>query len=75
MNRTRPLLILAICLVTYLALIPILRSLVLPAIAVALNMLTVAAAFGVLTLLFVGDDPPLGGAGKLDVVTVTGSSS
>jgi putative drug exporter of the RND superfamily len=72
-NRTRvPLLIFAICLVTYLALIPILRSLVLPAIAVALNMLTVAAAFGVLTLLFVGDNPPLGGVGKLDVVTVTG---
>ncbi len=72
-NRTRvPLLILAICLVTYLALVPILRSVVLPAIAVALNMLTVAAAFGVLTLLFVGDNPPMGGAGKLDVVTVTG---
>jgi RND superfamily putative drug exporter len=72
-NRTRvPLLILAICLVTYLALIPILRSLVLPAIAVGLNMLTVAAAFGVLTLLFVGDNAPLGGVGKLDVVTVTG---
>jgi RND superfamily putative drug exporter len=35
-------------------------------------MLTVAAAFGVLTVLFVGDNPPLGGAGKLDVVTVTG---
>ncbi len=72
-NRTRlPLLILAICLVTYLALIPILRSLVLPAIAVALNLLTVAASFGLLTLLFVGDNPPLGGVGKLDVVTVTG---
>ena len=71
-NGRLPLLILAICLVTYLALIPILRSLVLPAIAVALNMLTVAAAFGVLTLLFVGDNPPLGDAGKLDVVTVTG---
>jgi RND superfamily putative drug exporter len=67
-----PLLILAICLVTYLALIPILRSVVLPAIAVGLNMLTVAAAFGLLTLLFVGADPPMGGAGKLDVVTVTG---
>ena len=67
-----PLIILAICLVTYLALVPILRSVVLPAIAVALNMLTVAAAFGVLTLLFVGDNPPMGGAGKLDVVTVTG---
>ena len=41
-----PLIILAICLVTYLALVPILRSVVLPAIAVALNMLTVATAFG-----------------------------
>jgi RND superfamily putative drug exporter len=72
-NRTRiPLLIIAICLVTYLALIPILRSVVLPAIAVALNLLTVAAAFGVLTLLFVGDNPPMGGSGQLDVVTVTG---
>ena len=72
-NRTRvPLIILAICLVTYLALVPILRSVVLPAIAVVLNLLTVAAAFGVLTLLFVGGDPPMGGAGKLDVVTVTG---
>jgi RND superfamily putative drug exporter len=72
-NRTRvPIIILAICLVTYLALIPILRSVVLPAIAVALNMLTVGAAFGLLTLLFVGDHVPMGGAGKLDVVTVTG---
>ena len=64
-------LIFAICLVTYLALIPILRSLVLPAISVALNLLTVSAAFGLLTLLFVGDTPPLGGVGKLDIVTVT----
>jgi putative drug exporter of the RND superfamily len=72
-NRSRlPLIILAVCLVTYLALIPILRSVVLPAIAVALNMLTVGAAFGLLTLLFVGDDPLMGGAGKLDIVTVTG---
>jgi X-X-X-Leu-X-X-Gly heptad repeat protein len=72
-NRTRvPLIILAICLVTYLALIPILRSVVLPAIAVGLNLLTVAAAFGILTLLFVGDNPIMGGAGKLDIVTVTG---
>jgi uncharacterized membrane protein YdfJ with MMPL/SSD domain len=58
--------------VTYLALIPILRSVVLPAIAVGLNLLTVSAAFGILTLLFVGDNPPMGGAGKLDIVTVTG---
>jgi hypothetical protein len=42
-----------------------------PAISVAPNLLTVSAAFGVLTILFVGDAPPLGGVGKLDVVTVT----
>jgi RND superfamily putative drug exporter len=48
----------------------ILRSLFLPAIAVALNLLTVAAAFGVLSLLFLGDDAPLGGAGALDELSV-----
>ena len=67
-----PWLILAIAAVTYLMLVPILRSLLLPLIAVALNMVTVAAGFGVLTLLFVGDNPPLGGAGALDVISVTG---
>jgi putative drug exporter of the RND superfamily len=65
-----PLLVAMICLVTYLMLVPVLRSLFLPAIAVALNMLTVAASFGVLSLLFVGDNPPLGGAGALDVLSV-----
>jgi putative drug exporter of the RND superfamily len=65
-----PRLVIAISLVTYLGLVSILRSLVLPLVAVALNLLTVAAAFGVLTLLFVGADPPLGGAGALDVISV-----
>jgi RND superfamily putative drug exporter len=65
-----PRLVIAISLVTYLGLVAILRSLVLPLVAVALNLLTVAAAFGVLTLLFVGDDPALGGAGALDVISV-----
>ena len=67
-----PLLVARSALVTYLLLVPILRSLFLPAIAVGLNLMTVAAGFGVLTLLFVGDDPPLGGAGALDVITVAG---
>ena len=71
-TRRIPWLIAAIALVTYLMLVPILRSLVLAAIAVALNLLTVAAGFGILTLLFVGDDPILGGAGGLDVITVAG---
>jgi putative drug exporter of the RND superfamily len=65
-----PRLVIAISLVTYLGLVAILRSLVLALVAVALNLLTVAAAFGVLTLLFVGDDPVLGGAGALDVISV-----
>ena len=67
-----PLLIFFVSLVTYLMLVPILRSLLLPLIAVGLNLLTVAAGFGVLTLLFVGDDPLLGGAGALDVISVAG---
>jgi putative drug exporter of the RND superfamily len=67
-----PWLILCISLVTYLLLVPILRSLVLPAVAVLLNLVTVAVGFGVLTMLFVGDDPPLGGAGALDVISVAG---
>jgi putative drug exporter of the RND superfamily len=65
-----PRLVIAISLVTYLGLVSILRSLLLPLVAVALNLLTVAASFGVLTLLFVGAEPPLGGAGALDVISV-----
>jgi RND superfamily putative drug exporter len=64
-----PLLAVALVLVTYLALVPTLRSLVLPALAVVLNLLTVAAAFGVLALLFTGA-APLGGAGDLDGIMV-----
>jgi RND superfamily putative drug exporter len=66
-----PLLVIGICLVTYLMLVPIMRSLLLPAIALLLNLITVGMAFGILVLLFaVGDDPLLGGAGSLDVIAV-----
>ena len=60
---------------TYLLLLPILRAVILPAIAITLNMITVGASFGVLCLLFVARGPlhaPLGGAGALDVVAVAG---
>jgi RND superfamily putative drug exporter len=67
-----PLLIIAIAIVTYLFLVPVLRSLLLPAIAVGLNLLTVAAAFGILTLLYTGSHPILGASGALDVVAVGG---
>jgi RND superfamily putative drug exporter len=68
-KRRLPLLALALVLVTYLALVPTLRSLVLPLLAVLLNVLTVAAAFGVLALGFTGS-APLGGAGSLDAIMV-----
>jgi putative drug exporter of the RND superfamily len=62
--------ILALSLITYLVLIPILRSLVLPAIAVALNLLTVGAGFGVLVATFQGSKL-LGGAGYIDDLMVS----
>lgn len=61
--------ILTLSLVSYLVLIPILRSLVLPAIAVGLNLLTVGAAYGVLVLSFTGS-APLGGPGYIDDLMV-----
>src|SRR5205085_9438099 len=63
-------LIIALVLVTYLVLIPIFRSLLLPLIAVALNVVTVAAAFGVLVLLFESTPPLLGGTGQLDSISI-----
>lgn len=47
-----PWLVFALCLVSILMLTAVLRSLLLPLVAVALNLLTIAAAFGVLQLLF-----------------------
>lgn len=47
-----PLLVVALCAVSILMLTAVLRSLPLPVVAVALNLLTVAAAFGALQLFF-----------------------
>ncbi len=65
-----PLLIAVLVLVTYLVLVPMFRSLLLPLLAVLLNVVTVAAAFGVLVLLLGGEHPPLGGTGQLDAVSM-----
>ncbi len=65
-----PIVILGISLFTYLLLLVITRSLVLPLVAVVINLATVGATFGVLTLLFNGDNPPLGGPGLTDPVTI-----
>jgi RND superfamily putative drug exporter len=65
-----PLIIAVITLVTFLILIVVLRSIPLAAIAVGLNLTTVAVAFGVLTLLFeVPAGWPLGGNSYVDAVT------
>jgi RND superfamily putative drug exporter len=64
-----PLLVLALSVVTYLVLVPVLRSLLLPLFAVLLNLLTVFAALGILTVGFTGS-APLGGPGDLDAVMV-----
>jgi RND superfamily putative drug exporter len=67
-----PLVIAAITLVTFLALVLILRAIPLAAIAVGLNLLTVGVAFGILTLLFhVPDTWPLGGHNYVDAVGAT----
>lgn len=49
-----------------------LRSVVLPLVATAFSLLVVAATFGVLQLLFGGPNPPLGGPGWLDPMSIIG---
>jgi RND superfamily putative drug exporter len=68
--RRAPWLIAAMVLATALVLAAVFRSLVLPLVAVALNMLAVGAAFGAIRLLFNGAPPPLGGPGFVDAVSI-----
>jgi RND superfamily putative drug exporter len=64
-----PWIIALITFVTFLVLVVVLRALLLAAIAVGLNLLTVGVAFGILTLLFnVPEDWPLGGHTYVDAV-------
>jgi RND superfamily putative drug exporter len=67
-----PWVVLAITIATFLVLMVILRAIPLAAIAVGLNLATVAVAFGVLTFLFqIPDDWPLGGHSYVDAVGAT----
>ncbi len=67
-----PFVVAAITLATFLVLVLVLRAVPLAAIAVALNLATVAVAFGVLTLLFnLPEDWPLGGHDYVDAVGAT----
>ena len=49
-----------------------LRSVIVPLVAVATGLLASAATFGVLSLAFSGDDPMLGGPGYLDPMSIIG---
>jgi putative drug exporter of the RND superfamily len=67
-----PWVVAAITLVTFLVLVLVLRAIPLAAIAVGLNLATVAVAFGFLTLLFeLPDNWPLGGHSYVDAVGAT----
>lgn len=67
-----PYVVAAITIVTFLVMILVLRAIPLAAIAVGLNLATVAVAFGILTLLFhVPESWPLGGRTYVDAVGAT----
>jgi RND superfamily putative drug exporter len=67
-----PFVVAAITLATFLVLVFVLRALPLAALAVGLNLITVAVAFGILTLLFnLPEDWPLGGRSYVDAVGAT----
>jgi RND superfamily putative drug exporter len=71
-SRLLPLVI-AITVATFLVMLVILRALPLAAIAITLNLLAVAAAFGVLELLtFLPEDWPFGGTHHVDPVGAAG---
>ncbi len=63
-----PLARLILSMVTILILLPVTRSLTLPIIAALLNLLTVSATFGLMSLLF--NDSLLGGPGFVDTVVI-----
>jgi RND superfamily putative drug exporter len=58
--------------VVALLMMALLKTVVLPVVAVAFDLLTCAATFGIMTLLFGGDNPPLGGPGYLDPMSIIG---
>lgn len=63
-----PWLRLVLSLVSFLILVPVVRSLTIPLLAAVLNLITVSACFGVLSLLF--DGSFLGGPGYVDTIVL-----
>jgi RND superfamily putative drug exporter len=71
-RATLPIVVVAITLATFLVLVLDLRAVLLAALAVGLNLITVGVAFGILTLLSNGPDGvPLGGHEYIDAVGAT----
>lgn len=66
-----PLIVLVLTIFTALLLGVLLRSIVVPIIGVVVNLLAVGATLGLLSLLFQGHAPLLGGPGVIDAVAVT----
>lgn len=66
-----PLLIGVLMLATFLLLVPVFRSVLAPLVGVLLNLLSVAAAFGGLSLLSGGHHPLIGGPGYVDALSVS----
>ena len=62
--------VIGISIIVTLLLMALLRTIVLPVVAVAFDLLTAAATFGVLSLLFSGDNPAFGGVGYVDPMTI-----
>jgi RND superfamily putative drug exporter len=71
-NRRLPWVIAALALAIALTLGLALRAVLLPIAAVLFNLLTAAATFGAMRLLFGGSHPPLGGPGYLDPMSIVG---
>jgi len=61
-----------VALAVMLFLMIVLRAVLLPIVAVAFDLLTVGASFGLLTLLYSGSDRILGGPGYLDPMSIIG---
>lgn len=68
-SRIAPVVIITAVVVALLLMV-LLRSVLLPLVAVAFDLLAAAATFGVMTLLFNGSDPLLGGPGYLDPMSI-----
>jgi X-X-X-Leu-X-X-Gly heptad repeat protein len=71
-NERLPWVIAALAFAVALALGLALRAVLLPIVAVLFNLLTAAATFGVMSLLFSGSNPPLGGPGYIDPMSIVG---